>query len=168
MDAKEYIVRQIRWMRRQIDATILGTTAAQYSWTPPGELNPIGVVFLHLLVSEDGYIQDVILGKPRLWESENWQERIGASAPARGQGWEQARGENHALESAFEYQNVVRAETDAYLEQLTAEELDRRVMFIGGERRVADVLVSLVVHGLGHAGEIAALKGMQGIKGLPF
>lgn len=168
MDAKEYIVRQVRWMRRQIDATMLGTTAEQYRWTPPGELNPIGVVFLHLLVSEDGYIQDVILGKPRLWDREHWKERIGASAPTRGQGWEQARGENHTLEAALEYQNAVRAATDTYLEQLTPEELDRRVMFIGGERRAADVLASLVVHGLGHAGEIAALKGMQGVKGLPF
>jgi len=28
--------------------------------------------------------------------------------------------------------------------------------------------MTLVVHSAGHAGEIAAVKGMQGIKGLPF
>jgi hypothetical protein len=31
-----------------------------------------------------------------------------------------------------------------------------------------DVLAQLVVHGTGHMGEIAALKGVQGVKGLPM
>jgi hypothetical protein len=51
---------------------------------------------------------------------------------------------------------------------LTAEELDRRVLFLDKERRVADVLAMLVVHNLSHAGEIAALKGVQGAAGLAF
>ena len=40
--------------------------------------------------------------------------------------------------------------------------------FIGGKRTVADVLCTLVVHSAAHAGDIATLKGMQGVKGLPF
>lgn len=39
--------------------------------------------------------------------------------------------------------------------------------FIGGERPVAEVLATLVVYTMGHAGEIAALKGVLGVKGLP-
>ena len=66
------------------------------------------------------------------------------------------------------YEQAVLATTETYLAALIPTDLDRTVAFIGGERPVADVLANLVVHSMGHAGEIAALKGMQGVKGLPF
>jgi uncharacterized damage-inducible protein DinB len=67
----------------------------------------------------------------------------------------------------LEYQSAVRAATDAYLSTLTPEELERNVEFAGGERTVADMLLLACSHSLGHNGEIAALKGIQGAKGLP-
>ena len=69
---------------------------------------------------------------------------------------------------ALEYQQAVRAATDAYLETLIAEELDREVRFFGSMQPVANVLTTLVAHTMGHAGDIAAIKGLQGVKGLPF
>ena len=55
---------------------------------------------------------------------------------------------------------------DAYLATLTAAELDRKVAFAGGERTVAEMLLLAASQSLSHAGEIAALKGVQGAKGL--
>ena len=61
-----------------------------------------------------------------------------------------------------------RHKTDAYLANLCAGDLDRKVRFFdGSERPLADVLVILIVHTASHAGEIAALKGVQGVQGLP-
>jgi hypothetical protein len=54
------------------------------------------------------------------------------------------------------------------LAKLTDDELDRQVSFFGSESSVADVLVRFVAHTAGHTGEIAAVKGMQGLQGLPF
>ena len=62
----------------------------------------------------------------------------------------------------------VRGATDTNLAGLSAEELDRKVTFIGAESPVAEVLVMLAVHSAGHAGEIAALRGARGVEGLPF
>jgi len=56
--------------------------------------------------------------------------------------------------------------TDAYLAALTQPELERKVKFAGGERTVADMLILCVAQAQGHMGEIAALKGIQGVKGL--
>jgi uncharacterized damage-inducible protein DinB len=144
------------------------TTQEQYNWKPPGTANPIGVVFVHMLAMEDAYIQEILLAQPRLWEQENWEERLGTRAPWRGENWDEVKAKTLEMETVYEYQNSVRAATDAYIANLTPDELDRRVSFLGAERRVADVLAMLVVHNLGHAGEIAALKGIQGVQGLPF
>lgn len=66
------------------------------------------------------------------------------------------------------YRDAVRAATDRYLADLTADELDRQIDLMGSQRPVADALAIMVVHIATHAGEIAALKGTQGLKGLPF
>lgn len=168
MDAQQFFIRQLRWMRRQTDGMLLDVSEEQFNWTPPGTANPISVIFLHMLVIEDEYVQQVILGKPRLWEAEGWQSKVGMPAPERGANWDGLKGTPMTLESAAQYQEAVRAATDAYVAALTPEELERRVVFLGGERRVADVLAMLVIHHAGHAGEIAALKGVQGMQGLGF
>ena len=104
-----------------------------------------------------------------VWETGGWSERIGLPLPpGRGAGWEEARGTALALAPVLDYQRVVYAATDTYLANLSAEELDRQVSFIGGEQPVAQILTMLVVHTMLHSGEIAALKGLQGAKGLPF
>ena len=68
----------------------------------------------------------------------------------------------------LDYAAAVGAATDNYIATLTTKELDRLVPIMGQEWPVADVLALLVVHASGHLGEIAALKGIQGVKGLPF
>jgi uncharacterized damage-inducible protein DinB len=169
MDAADFIRRQIAAVRRQVGAVLRDTTDEQLNWVPPGTANTIGATYLHLLTSEDGYVQAVILGRPRVWETGNWSETIGLSAPpGRGRNWDEIRSMAFSLAALQAYEQAVHATTETYLAALIPTELDRTVAFIGGERPVADVLASLVVHSMGHAGEIAALKGMQGVKGLPF
>ena len=73
-----------------------------------------------------------------------------------------------AVAPVLAYKRAIRVATDTYLANLTVEELLRRVVFAGNELPVAEVLMTMVVHSARHAGEIAAVKGMQGIKGLPF
>jgi hypothetical protein len=66
------------------------------------------------------------------------------------------------------YAEAVCEATNGYLARLTDDELDRRVSFFGRESSVGDVLARFVAHTASHAGEIAAVKGMQGLQGLPF
>lgn len=168
MDAKEYIIRQIRWARRQSDSVLLDVTTEQFNWTPPGTVSSVSAIFLHMVAIEDAYIQETVLGGARLWDEQDWGEKIGSRAPWRGEKWDDLHGKELTLEDIAQYQLAVRAATDAYIEKLTPEELDRRVEFEGRERRIGDVLAMLVVHNLSHAGEIAALKGVQGAAGLSY
>jgi uncharacterized damage-inducible protein DinB len=127
---------------------LLDTTDEQFNWVPPGTVSPISAIFVHMLTVEDAYIQEAILGKPRLWDTNGWEEKIGARAPWRGENWDDLKGKFMTLEDAAQFQLAVRAATDAYLETLTPEELDRRVEFLERERRIADVLAMLVVHNI--------------------
>jgi hypothetical protein len=51
---------------------------------------------------------------------------------------------------------------------LTAEKLDRKVKLGPRELTVAELLIMAANQSLSHTGEIAALKGIQGAKGLPI
>ena len=85
-----------------------------------------------------------------------------------GRGWDEFNAAKVRLSEVQVYQQAVRAETDAYLDKLTDEELDRQVYLFSRQCPVADVLTMLVVHSSFHVGEIATIKGIQGTKGLPF
>ncbi len=169
MDTIEFIWELIAAVRNQTDASMKDTTVEQFNWTPHGTASPISAIFVHLLNSEDFFLQTIIQGKPRIWEGGGWGEKTGVkNTPDYGGNWDEFKHITLALEPVLAYQGVVRAATDSYLDKLTPDELERKVKFAGGERTVAAIVIHLACHILSHAGEIAALKGIQGTKGLPF
>jgi len=169
MDTLEFIRHLIAAVRRQVDASMKDTTAEQFNWAPGGTANPVSATFIHCLNSEDFFVQVILRGKPWLWEENCCMEKTGVkNTPIFGGSWEEFKHMNVEMGPVLDYQKIVWAATDTYLENLSPEELERKVKFAGGERTVADMLILLASHTLSHAGEIAALKGMQGAKGLPY
>jgi len=169
MDVKTYIQRQMANVRRQIDIVVQGITDEQFNWPPPGTISPISAILIHMLAGEDYFIQSVIQGKSTFWEVQEWGRKIGVpTPPAQGDSWDELKTLKILVAPVQAYEQAIRIATDGYLADLTVEELNRRVNFAGEELPVAEVLMTLVVHSASHAGEIAAIKGMQGIKGLPF
>ena len=118
-------------------------------------------------VSEWGWEAHLAVGK-EWWVSDNWGLGIALPPGGGGGSWEEANASNFSLEAVRDYITAVRASVDAYIANLTDEELSRMVQSIGGEQPIAAVLALIVVHAAGHYGEVAALKGTQGAKGLPF
>jgi len=168
MEPREFIQLQLAAARRQSDAVLNAITSEQFNWMPPGTCNSISATFIHMLASEDRAFQATLQGKPRIWETDGWGEKIGLQeTPGGGQNWEQVKGKNLTLLSLLGYEQSVRAATDAYLAQFTSQELDRKITVNGRERLAADVISGTVLHIMLHTGEIAAIKGMLGIKGLP-
>src|SRR6266496_1930283 len=55
MDAKDYIIRQFRWARRQADSVLFDVSEEQFNWVPPGTVSPIRAIFLHMVTIEDAY-----------------------------------------------------------------------------------------------------------------
>jgi hypothetical protein len=169
MNVKAYIQQQFANAHHQIDIVMQDLTEEQFNWVPPGTINPISAVLVHILGGEDFFIQAILQGKPRGWDVQGWSGKVGIQAPpGPGHGWEEFKTLRLPIAPVMDYGQAVREATDAYLANLTAEELDRQVNFASRMMPAAEVLMMSVVHTASHAGEIAAVKGMQGIKGLPF
>jgi hypothetical protein len=169
MDTIEFIRELIADAHNQADDSMKGTTSKEFNWAPPGTANPISAILVHHLASEDFFIQSIIRGVPELWEKGGWSGKTGVkNVPAYGGNWDEFKHKTVAMEPVLSYQQAVRTVTDSYLKTLTPTELERKVKFAGEEQTVASVLSLLARHVIFHSGEIAALKGAQGSKGLPY
>ena len=169
MDIYEYFKSLMLGMRRQVEMTMKDVTSEEFNWAPSGTANTISATFIHMTSVEDHFVQTFLQGKPRIWDEDGWGEKTGVKkTPNIGENWDEFKKTTVAIAPLMTYQKAVWAATDAYLAQLTQEELDRKVKFAGGERSVADMLLLAASQELSHSGEIAALKGIQGYKGLPI
>ena len=158
--------REFALMRHHVTGIIQGLTKDDLLWAPPGVANPIGTTLLHVLIGEDRLIQSALQGKPSLWEAGRWYEQIGIiSLPVRGHDW---IGVDLALLHApalFAYAQAVEQATATYLHLLNDTHLEEQVEVYGQAQSRAEALFSIIIHNMSHAGEIAALKGLQGIRG---
>ena len=168
MESREFIQLQMAAVRKQVEGVLNGMTEEQFNWSPPGTSNSISSTYIHMLASEDRAIQVSLQGKPRIWDAAGWAEKLGLQeTPGVANNWEPTRGKSLTLASLTEYERAVHAASETYLAQLTSQELDRKITVNGRERLAADVISGTGVHLMLHAGEIAALKGVMGIKVLP-
>ena len=138
---------------------------------PGATITSIGSIYAHLVFSEDGIVYGMLQGKPPIYRAQNWASRTNVEMPEQpGLTPEWARTVRMKLPPFREYAKAVSAATDAYVGGLSGADLDRKVQtgFVG-EQTVAFVLTNILAwHAAQHTGEIAALKGVQGLKGLPF
>jgi hypothetical protein len=68
MDTIEFIRQLVAAVRRQTDESMKDMTVEQFNWTPPGTANPISALLVHLLNSEDAFVQTLMQGKTKLWD----------------------------------------------------------------------------------------------------
>ena len=168
MNVIEYIQLEMAGVHRAVDSTMQDMTPELFNWAPPGTANTISATFLHLMNVEDNLIQKIIRGKPSVWESGGWSEKTGVQKPPSiGEDWSGFKHRQIPIQPLLDYKAAVWAATDEFLATLKPEELDRRVQFAGRERTAAEVLLMSTSQSHSHSGEIAALKGIQGAKGLP-
>ncbi len=169
MNAKDFINLELQEMRGLFNASLQDITEEQFNWIPGSAANPIRAIAIHAWGAEDYFIQTILQNKPRIFETEHWGEKLGLpNTPGQGRGWEAAVTTQISLAKALEYYTNVQAATAIYCSNITDEELQKTVQFFKQEISAAKAISRLLLHSTGHAGEIAALRGMQGVKGLPF
>ena len=168
MDAVQALKTAIDSSHGWYQGTCADVTQAQADFLPDGVAHPIGELMAHILQSEDGIINGMLQGKPPLWESEGWGEKLGVPN-VMGHTNEQARGFSVDIAALAPYQEAVFAQTEAYLGSLSAEDLEREVPGPNEPMTVAQALGNaLVGNNFAHTGEISALKGLLGAKGYAF
>jgi len=169
MEILDYLHRQMTSMRSTVDMTMKDVTVEQFNWAPPGTMNTISATFIHFTSVEDHFVQGILQGKPRVWDAGGWSEKTGVKkTPSIGENWDEFKHLHLGPAVFLEYQKAVWAATDAYIADLAPEDLDRKVKLGPRELTLAELLMMAANQSLSHTGEIAALKGVQGAKGLPI
>jgi hypothetical protein len=172
MNAVEVLRSAFNSAHRWYDGTVADVTTDQANYVPAGRVHPIGELMTHTLQSEDMIIQGLIQGRPTVWESGGWGDRLGLPMMF-SQTADAARSFRIADPAVLRpYADAVYAATNAYFDGLTDADLDRRIdmtAFGQGMERVGDVLVGFPLgNTFAHTGEISSLKGVQGARGYPF
>jgi hypothetical protein len=169
MEAREFVQQQFASVRQGADSILSDLTDEQLNWTPPGMTNVISATLVHIFAGEDLFVQTLLQRKPRIWDTANWAVEIGSpTPPVPNKGWDELRSVKLSVAPIVAYGKAVRAATDSYLASLSAADLDRPIDFFGHEMTVGGVLALSARHTSEHAGEISGLKGVFGVKGLPF
>jgi hypothetical protein len=138
---------------------------------PGATITSIGSIYAHTVFGEDALVQGMLQGKPPVHQTQGWGPKLGVpmpQSPMLDRTW--AAAVRMDLGPFREYARAVYAATEAYVGSLSDGDLARKLDtgFVG-EQTVAWFLGNVVAwHVAEHNGEIAALKGLQGLKGLPF
>ena len=172
MTPQSLLKQQLAGYHDVLEQTIADCAQNTLNWNPPdATITNVGSIYAHILFSEDGIVQGMLQHKAPVYQSQGWASRLNVTMPKNPM-FDPAWGRTVKLQlPAFrEYAKAVYAASDAYVSSLTAADLERKVDtgFVG-EQTVGFVMGNIVVwHVAEHNGEIAALKGSQGLKGLPF
>jgi hypothetical protein len=158
MKATEYARSQIEEALGFLAMCAKDMDEAQYNWKPEGKCNPAAKLHAHALSAAD------LAGQPSQWP--DFAPKTGLPANAMEIWGSDA---TVSLDVMNEYANAIREPILACIDTLTDDDLDREIdtRFMGTQT-VAWVLQLVASHTAVHTGEISAIKGMQGLKGLPM
>jgi hypothetical protein len=158
-----------------LEQVIGDLTQEQADWMPPGTANPIGSLYWHTISYVDQIAHRWAVGGSPLMKSAGWQEKVVVAAPPLDP--EDPMGELRAIREGLrvnlpalhDYARATAQTLQDWLATLTPEDLDRTIETTIGELNVAQMLDAYVIGHINvHCGEIAALKGCQGLKGYPW
>jgi hypothetical protein len=167
-------VKQSHWL---LNATFEGVDNELANRPVPGQANPLGTAYAHIVHAEDGVVNAMLQGKQPLFAGTR-AGKTGVDTPMpmpgmvegdMGDWYRNAKVDVDALRS---YAAEVFAGTEEFVAAADDEKLSETVdlSFAGlGEKTVADVITMLVIqHCDNYSGEISAIKGVFGLKGYPF
>lgn len=141
-------------------------TSEQLVYRPSEQANSLGWLAWHLSRVQDDHVSD-LAGQPQAWIADGWHARFGKLADPNDTGFGDTPEQVAALRPSdarllLDYYAAVHQRSISYLEQVTAEELDR----VLDEPRwtppptVGVRLVSVVADCLQHVGQMAYVRGL--------
>ncbi len=164
MDAVRYAKKALEQSFGLFNMVADGMTDEQYNMKPEGTANSIAKSHVHAMTSVDFFLSGTLQGKPMQWP---------AFAQANGLPGNPTEIWAHTsaipLAPMKEYGANVQKAALEYVGSLSESDLDREIdtPFFG--KQTAAFLIMLAgMHSAGHAGDMSAVKGLQGLKGLPF
>ena len=131
-------------------------------------ISPIAPIIAHFLGAEDFFVNMMFAGKATVHESGGWGPKTGI-APGQPRLTEEFSSAKYNLDGLRGYAQALFAQSENVLGSATEAQYEAILDTPLGKQPAADFLGGLALsHLTAHAGEVAALKGIQGLKGLPF
>lgn len=160
---------QYRQMQEWLEGTMQGVTDEVARYDPPGAASPIGAQAGHIVSGLDFFLVGGVAGKQPLALG-SFADKTGMSeSPPQGSWQEWGARVEIDLPALHAYSKAVLAEVDTILASLTDDDLEQKKEFGGaGEQTVVWAFNILLLNSYCHTGEIACIKGMQGLQGYPF
>ncbi len=173
--ATEVLLNQLKAVHSSLEQTMDGVTNEVAHFMPPAKANPIAGTYAHLVFSEDLFVHNFLKKTPPLVDS-TFKEKTGASE-THPMEWVEAypkwlKEVKIDVEKFRDYAKAVYAESEEYIASLTDKDLEKEVDMSAmgmGTKKTYDFIAGLISgHAYSIMGEIAVLKGIQGLKGYPF
>jgi hypothetical protein len=166
MDVLDEFRHEARASSGWLESIVHGVTPEQAAWHPPGRANTIASTYAHIVRNFDEDINEHFFERPLLSDGP-WQGRTGlpASGPVE---WE--HGVVIDWLALREYGRAMCALTVEWVNALTEADLERKVVMgstpqLASWRGIEVVRLTAGRHVWMHGGEIACLKGLQGLDG---
>ncbi len=171
MSTIDFIRSSLRQMHQAYNDAIADLTADQLHWRANDRGHAIAFILWHYVRTEDNVIQFVLQRKPTVWLEGGWDQTFALDRVAQGTGMSLAEAQALRIASKEEWQPYMQAvwqatddflasRDDAYLqEKTTVKPL--------GEMPIQNAIGNMcLTHGFTHLGEIAHLRGLQGLRGM--
>ena len=169
MQTLEFIRTSVDAVNAMVGTAMEDLTDEVVNYHPGGTANTIAQLLAHLVTGQDLLINDkLIVGGGTPLHDSGWAAKTGIPLERRLIWQREAWRLN--LPAFDEFRLAVAESATRLVTSLNESDLDRPASWIRGpERPVALLFQAIYInHGLGHCGEISAIKGMQGLKGLPI
>ena len=166
MELIDFLRTEVEEGQRMLDIALNDLNDDVANYQPGGTANSIGQILAHVVTGQDRAVNVVMRDMPSVLERNAWQQATGIPAE-RGKIWE--KGWRLKVDGFLDYRQAVKASIQDYLGVVDLNDFEREVPWAG--RQVQGWWLARTIfinHILGHAGEISALKGIQGLKGLPI
>lgn len=158
-----------------LQSELKGLTVEQLLWRPAPTANSIAFLAWHTPRTGDVFFNQRIQGKPEVWFSDAWANRVAVDAAGKGlrglgmgTGFsDEQAGEMPAVpvEEYVAYVDAVAAAVDAYFATLGPDALEQEIKAEGWpDAKLLPILFQALNHIHGHRGEIGYVKGLQGMR----
>ncbi|MGE0601450.1 MAG: DinB family protein [Dehalococcoidia bacterium] len=171
MDVRELVISQFKMAHGillQVMADVPNEIANKK--LAGSEIDTVGSTFAHLVFGEDGIVNGLCLGRPPVFMSGGWAGKTGTDMPSDlRQSHEWASSVQMDVAKFLPYAKAVFANTEEAIAGLSDEDLTKTIQGPMGPSTVLGTISGLALyHATQHSGEISALLGAHGRKGLPF
>jgi hypothetical protein len=164
VDSAGLLIEAFGRIRGLVPEVVDGLSSAELAWRPQDQGNSIGWLVWHQSRVHDDHVADVA-GLEQVWLRDGWYDQFGLDLPPRDIGYghrpDSVVKVRVTAERLIGYDAAVAAQTERYVAQLEADDLDRVVDETWTPAVTLGVrLVSVISDCLQHLGQAAYVRGL--------